>query len=258
MTHIPEDHPRAHSLMLRERLAEGLKLGVVTETGLIAHGRGEALDYLLGERTHGFARTALEVASALLTLAKHPVISINGNVAALAASELVELERENPRLCFEVNIFHYSQQRANRVVCFLRSEGMIRVLESTEANPEPLPGLDSARKHMHPEGLAKADVVLVGLEDGDRCEALVASGRQVIAIDLNPLSRTAKMAHIAIVDELTRCLPLLNVMLIDDRNASAQDLQKRIDSYQKEEILQQAVAALREGTTVLDQTGSDK
>ena len=45
---------------------------------------------------------------------------------------------------------------------------------------------------------------MVPLEDGDRCEALVAMGKTVIVIDLNPLSRSAKMGSITIVDELTR------------------------------------------------------
>jgi len=47
----------------------------------------------------------------------------------------------------------------------------------------------------------------VPLEDGDRCEALVKMGKTVIALDLNPLSRTARMATLTIVDELTRALP---------------------------------------------------
>jgi len=48
---------------------------------------------------------------------------------------------------------------------------------------------------------------LVPLEDGDRCEALVKMGKTVIAIDLNPLSRTSRNATLTIVDELTRALP---------------------------------------------------
>ena len=52
-----------------------------------------------------------------------------------------------------------------------------------------------------------ADVILVPLEDGDRCEALAGMGKTVIAIDLNPLSRTARRATLTIVDELTRALP---------------------------------------------------
>ena len=45
---------------------------------------------------------------------------------------------------------------------------------------------------------------MVPLEDGDRCEALVKMGKTVIVVDLNPLSRSAKMASITIVDEISR------------------------------------------------------
>ena len=34
-------------------------------------------------------------------------------------------------------------------------------------------------------------------------------GKTVCVIDLNPLSRTAQMATVTIVDELTRCVPIL-------------------------------------------------
>ena len=56
---------------------------------------------------------------------------------------------------------------------------------------------------------------MVPLEDGDRCEALVAMGKTVIVIDLNPLSRSAKMGSITIVDELTR---VVQNMLVDIEN----------------------------------------
>ena len=67
-----------------------------------------------------------------------------------------------------------------------------------------------------------ADVVLVALEDGDRCGALVASGRNVIAIDLNPLSRTAQLAQISVIDELTRVVDALDQQFKDDRDVSPQ------------------------------------
>ena len=47
-------------------------------------------------------------------------------------------------------------------------------------------------------------MILVPLEDGDRCEALVNMGKTVIVIDLNPLSRSARKASITIVDEVSR------------------------------------------------------
>ena len=49
-------------------------------------------------------------------------------------------------------------------------------------------------------------MILVPLEDGDRCEALISLGKQVIAIDLNPLSRTARTATMTVVDEVSRAL----------------------------------------------------
>jgi len=65
----------------------------------------------------------------------------------------------------------------------------------------------------YPEGTGKADLILVPLEDGDRCEALRKMGKTVIAIDLNPLSRTSLMASLTIVDEVTRALPMITGFL---------------------------------------------
>ena len=54
-------------------------------------------------------------------------------------------------------------------------------------------GLEGPRASASTDGVYKADVVLVPLEDGDRAEALVKLGKLLITIDLNPLSRTAKL-----------------------------------------------------------------
>ena len=77
--------------MTRERLVAGVEAGITSVHGLIAQGRGEAFDYLIGEQSHPFALTAVEAAAALLLRARHPVISVNGNVAALAPREIVRL-----------------------------------------------------------------------------------------------------------------------------------------------------------------------
>ena len=82
---VPESHPRYKSLKLREAIAEGVARGVSAPEGLIAHGRGEAFDYLLGECTQPPADEAIKVAAASLILAEQPVLSVNGNVAALCA-----------------------------------------------------------------------------------------------------------------------------------------------------------------------------
>jgi 4-phosphopantoate--beta-alanine ligase len=62
----PESHPRYQSLLIRERLVAGVRAGITSQEGLIAHGRGEAFDYLLGERTIGSAIRASRAAAALL------------------------------------------------------------------------------------------------------------------------------------------------------------------------------------------------
>jgi pantothenate synthetase (EC 6.3.2.1) len=90
---IPPSHPRRESLLVRERLVEGFREGFVAMQGLIAHGRGECFDYLIGEQTTPPALEAERAAAAALLLAERPVISVNGNAAALAPRELVELAK---------------------------------------------------------------------------------------------------------------------------------------------------------------------
>ena len=51
MMDVPKNHPRYESLLLREKIKDCLKEGVLSEVGIAAHGRGEAFDYLLGEIT---------------------------------------------------------------------------------------------------------------------------------------------------------------------------------------------------------------
>jgi len=203
---IPSTHPRRLSLMTRARLTEGVLQGLTSFDGLIAHGRGEAFDYLLDERTHDFALRSIEAAAAHFLAAEHPVISVNGNSTALVPEELVMLS-ELVGSPLEVNIFHASSERELRIRDYLIAHGARKVL--LPENEFTLPFLDSNRRFVNSQGIYRADVVFVPLEDGDRCEALIRSGRKVITIDLNPLSRTAQTASVTIVDNIVRALPLL-------------------------------------------------
>lgn len=206
MTDVPRGHPRYESLRLREAIVAGVERGVTSQHGLIAHGRGEAYDYLLGERTHTFAHAAVEAAAHLLSHARHPVISVNGNVAALVAADLARLS-EALGAPLEVNIFHASKQREKAIRNYLQEHGAGEVLmPSTEAE---LDFIDSNRRFVHPEGIYVADAIFVPLEDGDRCQALRRMGKTVVTVDLNPMSRTSHTASITIVDNVVRALPLL-------------------------------------------------
>lgn len=239
MSDIPRDHPRYHSLMLRERLVAGLRAGLTSEAGLIAHGRGEAFDYLIGERTRDFADEAIAETSRLVRAARKPVFSVNGNSAALAAEEIVALAKGFPALTLEVNLFHHSAERSAAIAEKLRALGAPAVVESGTDEALALPTISSPRRRMHPAGLGTADVVVVALEDGDRTQALVDAGRTVVAIDLNPLSRTGQTAHVTIVDELTRAVPLLLRQLLDPSPSPA--------GYNNRAVLDRAVAAIRGG-----------
>ena len=200
----PKDHPRYKSLLAREKLVDASEF--VAKQGLIAHGRGEAFDYLLGEQTCLPALSAIKAAASALIEAKNPVISVNGNVVALAAREVARLS-EISGAKVEVNLFHRTPERVAGLTKMMKKVG----IDALGANADDkIPGLSSERAKCCSDGIGSADIVLVPLEDGDRCEALVKMGKKVITIDLNPLSRTAQTAHITIVDELTRCLPLLS------------------------------------------------
>ena len=200
----PKNHPRYKSLLAREKLVKASD--VVAKQGLIAHGRGEAFDYLLGEQTCLPALDAIKAASSALLAAKKPVISVNGNVVALAAREIARLS-EVSGAKVEINLFHRTPERILVLTKMMKKVGVDALGENAD---DLIPGLTSERAKCCSDGIGSADVVLVPLEDGDRCEALVNMGKKVITIDLNPLSRTAQTAHITIVDELTRCLPLLS------------------------------------------------
>jgi 4-phosphopantoate---beta-alanine ligase len=205
---IPIDHPRYHSLLIREKLVHSMKEHIVAEAGLIAHGRGEAFDYLFSEATNDFARAAIEAATCALLDAKNPVISVNGNVASLIPEGIVELAQVTGSK-IEVNLFYRTEKRERAIAKILSKAGARKVYGIGKKASGQIPELGSERRRVDPEGIGSADVILVPLEDGDRTEALVKLGKTVIAIDLNPLSRTSEQATITIVDNLLRAVPLM-------------------------------------------------
>lgn len=208
MGKVSPRHPRAESLRVREQLVEGFKAGLVVPEGLAAHGRGEAFDYILGEQTTEQARRATEAAAAMLLLAKHPVISVNGNVVALVPAEIVELAKVT-NVKIEVNLFHDSARREAAISKWLRRHGAKEVLGTERKFSTRIKEVHSDRRKIDRRGIAAADVVLVPLEDGDRTEALKRLGKRVITIDLNPMSRTAQAADVTVVDNIVRAMPLL-------------------------------------------------
>ena len=211
-------HPRYASLVMRHRLEVAAQKGMLADSAMIAHGRGEAFDYLLGERTTDSARRAARQALATLQAAERPVLSINGNVAALAADEMLRLA--DVLACpVEVNIFYRTPERMEAILGHLNERKAALSLDVAilgDAPDSSIPGLKGPRAACHREGILESDAILVPLEDGDRCNALVAMGKKVIVIDLNPLSRSAQQGSITIVDELSRGLACMLALATEE------------------------------------------
>lgn len=210
-------------------LVGGFEAGAVATEGLMAHGRGEAFDYMLGEESTMTAQKAAHAAAAALLLSERPTISVNGNAAALCAQDMVRLA-EVTGGALEVNLFYDDVRRRRVIAGMLQRHGASSVLGVNEERVH-LPGLDSPRCLVSKHGILAADTVLVPLEDGDRAEALVAAGKKVIAIDLNPSSRTAVAAHITIVDNIARALPRLAQYCIQISSYDIGALRTIRDSY---------------------------
>ncbi|WP_247728331.1 4-phosphopantoate--beta-alanine ligase [Halovivax limisalsi] len=243
-TEIPADHPRYEDLVSRHRIEAGVEQGITHLQGMHAEGRGSAFDYLLGEETIPTADDAERAAAAQLLLADHPVLSVNGNVAALVPGEIVELA-DATGAKIEVNLFNRTPERMRRIADHLRGHGADEVL-GLEADAR-IPGLDHERRKVDADGIAAADVVLVPLEDGDRAEALAELDKTEIVVDLNPLSRSPQVAAIPIVDNIIRAIPNMTDHARDLGGADRATLREIVDSFDREEALAAAEKRIRSG-----------
>ncbi|MFX1252683.1 MAG: phosphopantothenate/pantothenate synthetase [Promethearchaeota archaeon] len=251
---IPENHPRAESLRLRHKLTEGMHKKIVAEAGLIAAGRGEAFDYLIGEKTIPPALKAIKVATATIMLANSPIISVNGNVAAMVAEDVVEVS-EALSATLEINLFYYHPERVQAIEQKLQEAGA-KIILKPETQRQRVPGLSSARAFVNPQGISKADVILVPLEDGDRTEALRRLGKTVISIDLNPLSRTAQYSTITIVDNVVRVFPAMLKMIPPLKELEEEDLRKIISEFNNRENLQETISFIKNRLAHLAEIGT--
>ncbi|MEM3373062.1 MAG: phosphopantothenate/pantothenate synthetase [Candidatus Anstonellales archaeon] len=244
-SNIPRDHPRYLSLIMRETLVKGFELGIVNLNGLIAHGRGEAFDYLLGEKSHNFSIKAIEAAMAKLHLSKNTVFSVNGNVAMLIPEQLKEFQ-DLTKIKVEINLFHRSLIRIKKIKKHLESYGISVINSDDDSDIVDIRVIKSDRALVSRNGIYSADVVIVPLEDGDRTLALKKLNKFVIAIDLNPLSRTAKEADITIVDNLIRVMPLFISYYKKLGKLDRSELNKIINSFNNKKNLREAEKAIRQ------------
>jgi 4-phosphopantoate---beta-alanine ligase len=237
---IPKNHPRYHSLVLRDKIVKAHRNGILADSGMIAHGRGEAFDYLIGEKTSEPAKNSIKAAAAALILAKNPVLSVNGNTAALVAEEIVELcQILDAKI--EINLFYRTPERVDVIEEVLKKAGASEVLGVNLDNLKYIDNIESPRATASQTGIYSADVVLVPLEDGDRAEILVKNGKKIITVDLNPLSRTAKMSSITIVDNIVRVIPLLKEMVLFLKEKDKEYVENILKSFNNKKNLKESL-----------------
>ncbi|WP_323191921.1 4-phosphopantoate--beta-alanine ligase [Halostella sp. PRR32] len=241
---IPKDHPRYEDLVSRHRIESGVEKGITHLQGVHAEGRGSAFDYLLGEETTPSADEAERAAAAQLLLADRPVLSVNGNVAALVPGEIVELA-DAVDADLEVNLFNRTEERIQAIADHLREHGAEDVKGLTA--DARIPGLNHERAKVDEDGIYAADVVLVPLEDGDRAEALGEMGKTEIVIDLNPLSRSPQVAAVPVVDNVLRAVPNMTRHARELADADESELRRIVDEFDADEALDAAERRIRRG-----------
>ena len=158
--------------------------------------------------------------------------------------EIVELS-ELTKAPLEINLFYYRPEREDAILEALLAAGAKEVFGTHDRLSETIPELSSNRRKVDSEGIAKADVVLVPLEDGDRTEALKAIDKFVITIDLNPMSRTAIFSDITIVDNIVRAAPLMVQYAREMKGWPHEKLDALVADFDNQRNLSRAVSLMK-------------
>lgn len=241
---IPKTHPRYESLLLREKIVKASEKGYLADSAMIAHGRGETFDYLIGEKTTYPAKRAMYVAVAALLLSDNPVISVNGNATALAIDEIIELAREiNAKI--EINLFYRTDERVQIITSLFRDRGYKEILGTLDDDIEYFTDIKNSRSSASKSGIYTADTILIPLEDGDRAEILKKSGKNIITIDLNPLSRTSKMSDVSIMDNIVRAIPFMTKIAKDLKTQDKKVLMDMVNDFDNEENLKESIEQIK-------------
>lgn len=241
---IPKSHPRYESLLLREKMVKASQDGYLADSALIAHGRGEAYDYLIGEKTTYPAKRAMYVAVAALLLSENPVISVNGNATALAIDEIIEFANAiNAKI--EINLFYRTDSRVKIITQLYKDHGYENILGGLDDEIEYITDIENNRATASKTGIYSADTILIPLEDGDRAEILKQSGKNIITIDLNPLSRTSKMSDVSVMDNIVRAIPFMTKIADDLKTQDKLVLIDLVNDFDNDENLKESLEQIR-------------
>jgi 4-phosphopantoate--beta-alanine ligase len=126
-----------------------------------------------------------------------------------------------------------------------RDHGYKEILGTLDDDMEYLNEIKNNRATASKQGIYAADTVLVPLEDGDRAEILKKSGKNIITIDLNPLSRTSKMSDVSIMDNIVRAIPFMTKIAEDLKTQDKKILIDLVNEFDNEENLKESLQQIR-------------
>ena len=118
-----------------------------------------------------------------------------------------------------------------------KDHGYKDILGSLDDDIEYLNEIKNNRSSASKTGIYTADTILIPLEDGDRAEILKKSGKNIITIDLNPLSRTSKMSDVSIMDNIVRAIPFMTKIAEDLKAQDKKFLMDIVNEFDNEENL---------------------
>ncbi|OED30143.1 phosphopantothenate/pantothenate synthetase [Methanosphaera sp. WGK6] len=237
---LNKDHPRYQSLVYRDKIVKAHKQGILADSGMIAHGRGETFDYLIGEKTTPNSQNTIDIAACYFLTSKNPVLSVNGNTTALVSKEVAELSKLLD-IPVEINLYYRTPERIRNIEKVYNNLGVKELLGTDDDDFIDTPNLNGPRSPVSIEGIRKADLVFIPLEDGDRAEKLSALNKNIINIDLNPLSRTAQTSTVTIVDNIVRAMPAIITSINKYIDYDKKNLQEKIDNFDNKINLNNAI-----------------
>lgn len=237
---LNKDHPRYQSLVYREKIVKAHQNGILADSGMIAHGRGETFDYLIGEKTTTNTKNTIDIAACYFLTSKNPVLSVNGNTTALVSEDIAQLSKLLD-IPVEINLYYRTPERIRNIEKIYKNLGVKDILGTDEDDFIDTPNLNGPRSPVSIDGIKKADLVFIPLEDGDRAEKLYQLSKNIINIDLNPLSRTAQTSTVTIVDNIVRAMPAIIESVKKYSNYDNTDLETKINEFNNKDNLNNAI-----------------
>ena len=126
-----------------------------------------------------------------------------------------------------------------------KDHGYNDILGTLDDDIEYIDDIKNNRASASKTGIYSSDTVLVPLEDGDRAEILKKSGKNIITIDLNPLSRTSKMSDVSIMDNIVRAIPYMTKIAEDLKTQDKQVLINIVNEFDNEENLKESLQQIK-------------